>query len=498
MATISENITRLVNYAISRELIGEEDRAYAVNMLLERLRLTAYESSAVAEAPLEEILREITDYAAEHGLLPENTVTYRDLFDTSVMGLLTPRPSEVIRRFRELYRESPENATDYFYRLSRDCDYIRTYRVSRDMRWSVPSIYGDIDIAINLSKPEKDPIAIAAAKRMPQSGYPRCLLCHENEGYAGHAGHPARQNLRQIPFRMAGTDWYLQYSPYVYYNEHCIALCSEHVPMKIDRSSFEKLLNFVEQFPHYFIGSNADLPIVGGSILAHDHMQGGRYSFAMERAAVEKPLTFRNFPDVEAGIVRWPLSVIRLRGRDKERLVALADRILCCWRGYTDASAFIYAETDGEAHNTITPIARRKGELFELDLVLRNNITTAEHPLGVYHPHAQYHNIKKENIGLIEVMGLAVLPARLQGEMEEMADAILSGRDFAEIPSIRKHRDWYHAFRDRYTFTAENVRSILKNEIGATFTHVLEDAGVYKCTPEGREAFLRFTEAVNR
>jgi len=497
MATISENITRLVNYAVARGLVEELDRAYATNRLLEHFGLTDYAATPVEKAPLEEILRELCDYAAENGLIPENTVTYRDLFDTSVMGLLTPRPSEVIRRFSELYKESPEKATDYFYRLSRDCDYIRTYRVAKDMRWSVPSPYGDIDIAINLSKPEKDPKAIAAAKLMPQSGYPKCLLCHENEGYAGSVRHPARQNLRQIPFTMAGTEWYLQYSPYVYYNEHCIALSGAHVPMKIDRSSFEKLLNFVEQFPHYFIGSNADLPIVGGSILAHDHMQGGRYSFAMERAPIEIPLTFNGFADVEAGIVRWPLSVIRLRGKEKERLVALADRILIAWRGYTDEAAFIYAETDGEPHNTITPIARRKGNLFELDLVLRNNITTEEHPLGVYHPHAEYHNIKKENIGLIEVMGLAVLPARLQAETEEMAEAILAGRDFAESETLAKHKDWFLAFRDNYTFTPETVRNILKLEIGKTFTHVLEDAGVYKCTEEGRAAFLRFVASLN-
>ena len=497
MATITENITRLVNYATARGLIEEADRAYSTNRLLEYLGIADYEASAVENAPLEEILREICDYAAEKGLIPENTVTYRDLFDTAVMGLLTPRPSEVIRRFTELYAESPEKATDYFYRLSRDCDYIRTYRVAKDMRWSVPSPYGDIDIAINLSKPEKDPKAIAAAKAMPQSGYPKCLLCHENVGYAGSVRHPARQNLRQIPFKMAGTDWYLQYSPYVYYNEHCIALSGAHVPMKIDRSSFEKLLNFVEQFPHYFIGSNADLPIVGGSILAHDHMQGGRYSFAMERAPIEIPLNFNGFSDIEAGIVRWPLSVIRLRGRVKERLVELADRILVAWRGYTDEAAFIFAETDGEPHNTITPIARRKGELFELDLVLRNNITTEEHPLGVYHPHAEYHNIKKENIGLIEVMGLAVLPARLQAETEEMAEAILAGRDFAEIPSLEKHKEWFLAFRDNYTFTPETVRNILKLEIGKTFTHVLEDAGVYKCTEDGRAAFCRFAETLN-
>ena len=497
MENICTRITQLVNYAVKNGLIEETDRAWAVNCLLDRLGLSSYEPTECPDAPIEDILGEICDYAAEAGLIEENSIAYRDLFDTAVMGILTPRPSEVISRFYTLYKESPEAATDYFYHLCLASDYIRTYRVKKDMKWTVPSAYGDIDITVNLSKPEKDPKAIAAAKLLPQSGYPKCLLCHENEGFAGSLRHPARENLRQIPFKMAGADWYLQYSPYVYYNEHCIALSGEHTPMKIDRSSFEKLLGFVEQFPHYFIGSNADLPIVGGSILSHDHMQGGRYTFAMARAPYEKKLTFRDFPDVEAGIVRWPMSVIRLSGTDKARLVALADKILVAWRAYTDESAFVFAETDGEPHNTVTPIARMREGRFELDLVLRNNITTAEHPLGVYHPHAEYHNVKKENIGLIEVMGLAVLPARLKGEIEEMAKAILAGTDFATVPAIEKHKAWFEAFRANYTFTEENVRDILKKEIGVTFTHVLEDAGVYKCTEEGREAFLRFADFVN-
>ena len=493
MTDIEKSIRRLVDYAVKTALIEECDRAYATNALLAALGLTSYEDGEVAQAPLEDILRDICDYAAEHGLIEENSVVYRDLFDTKLMGLLTPRPSEVISRFHTLYAECPEKATDYFYALSRNCDYIRTYRVARDLKWTVPSEYGEIDITINLSKPEKDPKAIAAAKLLPQSGYPKCLLCHENEGYAGSVRHPARQNLRLIPFEMAGDAWYLQYSPYVYYNEHCIALSASHTPMKIDRSSFAKLLGFVAQFPHYFIGSNADLPIVGGSILAHDHMQGGRYTFAMAKAPIERKLVFSGFEDIDAGIVRWPMSVIRLAGTDRDRMVELADRILVAWRGYTDEAAYIYAETDGEPHNTITPIARVRDGRFELDLVLRNNITTAEHPLGLYHPHAEYHNIKKENIGLIEVMGLAVLPSRLKAEIEEMAAAILSGTDFAEIPAIEKHKEWFNAFAGNYTFTEENVRDILQKEIGVTFTHVLEDAGVYKCTEEGRGAFLRFT-----
>ncbi len=498
MERINYTIRQLVDYAVSHALIEEGDRAYATNCLLAALHLSEYEDTVAEPAELEAILKDLCDYAVAHGLLEEDSVAYRDLFDTALMGLLTPRPSEVVRTFRTLYAESPEKATDYFYQLSRDCDYIRTYRVNKDLKWTAPSQYGDIDITVNLSKPEKDPKAIAAAKLLPQSGYPKCLLCHENEGYAGTLRHPARQNLRTIPFSMGGADWYLQYSPYVYYNEHCIAFSASHTPMKIDRGSFEKLLGFVQQFPHYFIGSNADLPIVGGSILSHDHMQGGRYTFAMARAPFEKMLAFDGFSDIEAGIVHWPMSVIRLRGVDKARMVALADKILTAWRAYTDAAAFVYAETDGEPHNTITPIARMRDGKLELDLVLRNNITTKEHPLGLYHPHAAYHNIKKENIGLIEVMGLAVLPARLKDEIEAMADAILAGRDFAADPKIEKHAAWFAAFRDRYTFTPANVRDILKQEIGTTFTHVLEDAGVYKCTHEGRAAFCRFVAAVNQ
>ncbi len=496
MQNINQTITGLVNYALRCGLIEEADRAYAVNLLLEKLHLTDYEPVECPDTPLADILCAINDYAVEIGLI-EDGVTERDLFDTSVMGLFTPRPSEVIKRFYELYDGDPEKATDYFYNLCRDSDYIRTYRVAKDMKWTAPSEYGEIDITVNLSKPEKDPKAIAAAKLLPQSGYPKCLLCHENEGYAGTLRHPARQNLRQIPFTMAGAEWYLQYSPYVYYNEHCIALCGEHVPMKIDRSSFAKLLDFVDKFPHYFIGSNADLPIVGGSILTHDHMQGGHYTFAMARAEIAEKLSFAGYADIEAGIVAWPMSVIRLRGTDKARMVELADKILLAWRGYTDEAAFIYAETDGEPHNTVTPIARQANGKFELDLVLRNNITTEEHPLGVYHPHAEYHNIKKENIGLIEVMGLAVLPSRLKGEIEDMANAILAGTDFATVPSIEKHKAWYKAFAENYTFTPDNVRDILKKEIGITFTRVLEDAGVYKLTPDGRAAFRRFVACVN-
>ena len=495
---IDSAVLALVDYAVASALIKEYDRAYAQGRIMELLELDDLDADAKYEQkPLEEILGELLDYAYEKGIIESDGVVYRDLFDTKLMGALMARPSEVIEEFYRLYKTSPKMATDYFYKLSVDSNYIRQDRIKRDMKWTVESEFGEIDITVNLSKPEKDPKAIAAAKLLPQSGYPKCLLCHENEGYAGNLSKPARQNLRQIPFDMAGAAWFLQYSPYVYYNEHCIALSGEHTPMKIDRSSFEKLLGFVSCFPHYFIGSNADLPIVGGSILSHDHMQGGNYTFAMQRAKIDTPLYFTGFSDIKAGIVEWPMSVIRLMGNDKARLVELADKILVKWRAYTDKSAFIYAETDGTPHNTITPIAYKRGEDFVLDLVLRNNITTSEHPLGVYHPHTEHHNIKKENIGLIEVMGLAVLPARLKDEIALIKDAILTGKDLAENEATAKHKEWVDAFIANYTFTEENAEQILKTEIGKTFVRVLLDAGVYKRTPEGKDAFMRFICAVN-
>ena len=494
--TVNAAICALADYAEERGLITDCDKAYAINNLLDILRLSDFEKEEHENAPLTEILGTLLDFAEKSGIIEADSATARDLFDTKLMGALCPRPSEVINKFYTLYKDSPKAATDYFYRLSCDSDYIRTARVSRDVKWRVPSEFGEIDISINLSKPEKDPKAIAAAKLLPQTGYPKCALCHENEGFAGDLQRPARQTLRQIPFDMSGTKWYLQYSPYVYYNEHCIALSSLHTPMKIDRSTFEKLLSFVTDFPHYFIGSNADLPIVGGSILSHDHMQGGRYTFAMERAQIKKEISFAGFEDINAGIVNWPMSVIRLTAKCKERLVLLADKILAAWRSYTDADAFVFAKTDDGEHNTITPIARRRGELYELDLVLRNNITTDEHPLGVYHPHAEHHNIKKENIGLIEVMGLAVLPARLKSEITAMKAAILSGAPFRADPVLDKHADWFLSFKDNYTFTEENTEDILKAQIGKTFVRVLSDAGVYKCTADGEEAFLRFVYSV--
>ena len=489
-------IKDLVGYAVRTGLIEESDRTWAANALLEAMRLDSWEEPQEAqERPLEDILRELLDDAAARGLIHDD-VTSRDLFDTELMGRLTPRPSQVIQDFFRRYQASPREATDWLYQFSQDTDYIRRYRIARDVKWQAATAYGELDITINLSKPEKDPRAIAAAKAAPQSGYPKCLLCKENEGYAGRLNHPARQNHRVIPVTINGEDWFLQYSPYVYYNEHCIVFNGRHTPMKIEKATFRKLLDFVKQFPHYFVGSNADLPIVGGSILSHDHFQGGCYTFAMERAPIEQTVAFRDFPDVEAGIVKWPMSVIRLRCADDRRLVELADRILAAWRGYTDEAAFIFAETDGEMHNTITPIARMRDGKYQLDLVLRNNITTEEYPLGVYHPHQELHHIKKENIGLIEVMGLAVLPARLKDELHGVAQALVRGDDLRQDETLRKHADWADDLKTRYAFTADNAEELLRREVGAVFAAVLEHAGVYKCTPEGREAFLRFIHSV--
>ncbi len=485
----------LLEYAVRVGLANPLDRVFFTNRLMGALGVSAFEPDRepISDRPLEDILSELCDYAVANGVIPDNGITGRDLFDTELMGILTPPPSTVIAEFEKRYAVSPVEATDYYYALSCHSDYIRTYRVKKDRKWLYTGKFGTLDITINLSKPEKDPKAIAAAKKQKQSGYPKCAICRENEGYSGSLTQAARQSHRIIPITMAGQPWYLQYSPYVYYNEHCIALSAAHVPMKIDRSTFVKLLDFVTIFPHYFLGSNADLPIVGGSILTHDHMQGGHYTFAMERADVEIPLTFADFSDIRAGILNWPMSVIRITGACKERLIELADRILTAWRGYSDPSVGILAETDGEPHNTITPIARRRGDDYELDLVLRNNLTTEEHPLGVFHPHADKHNIKKENIGLIEVMGLAVLPARLKSEMEQLAVCLAEGRDPADSETLAKHKAWVDSFASKYDFQKENVTTILEQEIGRTFEGVLEDAGVYKCTPEGREAFLRFT-----
>ena len=493
---IETYIDSLVSYAMNKGLAMPEDHMVLTNRILEIMGMDAYEPCDEPQIEdLEEILKNLLDYACQNGVCEDNIVS-RDLFDTKLMGALTPMPREVIAIFNILYEQSPEAATDWYYQFSCDTDYIRRYRIAKDMRWKYDSDYGQIDITINLSKPEKDPKAIAAAKNAPQSSYPKCQLCTENEGYAGRMNHPARQNHRIIPITVADSPWCLQYSPYVYYNEHCIVFNSQHIPMKIDRSAFKKLLDFVTLFPHYFVGSNADLPIVGGSILSHEHFQGGHYTFAMETAPVEKAIAFNGYEDITAGIVKWPMSVIRLRGADPDRLVDLADKILIAWRGYTDEAALILAETDGEPHNTITPIARRRGEDYELDLVLRNNLTTEEHPLGVYHPHADKHNIKKENIGLIEVMGLAVLPSRLKKELYDLADAIVANAPLTG--ELEKHIPWVEGIKSRRAFTKDNALDILLEETGKVFAAVLEDAGVYKCNDEGRAAFLRFVNYVNQ
>ena len=490
-----ENIRHLVDYGIRTGLTPECERIYTTNLLLDLFHEDNYEEPeavAYGSPDLETILANLLNIAVERGIIEDNVV-YRDLFDTKLMNCLLPRPAQVQAAFWEKYAISPEKATDYYYKFSQDSDYIRRYRVAKDLKWKVDSPYGEIDITINLSKPEKDPKAIAAARNAAASSYPKCQLCMENEGYAGRVNHPARENHRIIPITINQSNWGFQYSPYVYYNEHCIVFNGEHVPMKIDRAAFTKLFDFIKLFPHYFLGSNADLPIVGGSILSHDHFQGGHYTFAMAKAKIELPVTIPGYEDVEAGIVKWPLSVLRIRSKDTSRLIDLAEHVLNCWRSYTDEDAFIYAETNGEPHNTITPIARKNGDTYELDLTLRNNITTDEHPLGVYHPHAQYHHIKKENIGLIEVMGLAVLPSRLKEELELLADYIVNDKDIRSNKKIEKHADWVEEFLPAYdNITEENVMEILQKEVGNVFTHVLEDAGVYKCTEQGRADFLKF------
>lgn len=497
---INEAIKKLVQYGLNTGLIGEEDRFYAVNQILNVMNMDEIEEPEedFENISLEAVLKELLDYACGTGLIEENSVTYRDLFDTKLMNCLMPRPSEVERQFWGLYNhQSSRAATDYFYKLSQDSDYIRRYRIKKDMRWVTSTKYGDLDITVNLSKPEKDPKAIAAAKLAKQSGYPKCLLCMENEGYAGRTNHPARNNHRIIRLKINESQWGFQYSPYVYYNEHCIVFNGQHIPMKIERETFVKLFDFVKQFPHYFLGSNADLPIVGGSILSHDHFQGGNYPFAMEKAPMETCFHIEGFEGVEAGIVKWPMAVLRTRSKNPDELIELGTKILHAWRGYTDEDAFIFAETDGEPHNTITPIARMREGVYELDLVLRNNITTEEFPLGVYHPHQELHHIKKENIGLIEVMGLAVLPSRLKTELNLLADYIVEGKNVRENELLKKHGDWVETFLPNYEkITRENIEDILKKEVGLVFERVLEDAGVYKCNEAGRKGFNRFLSSV--
>ena len=494
---LSESIAKLVQYGITTGLTPECERNYTTNLLLDVFHEDDYEKPDNIEEPvnLEETLDELLDEAVKRGLI-EDSIVYRDLFDTRLMNCLMPRPGQVQKEFWDKYKESPKEATDYFYKLSQDSNYIRRYRVEKDQKWKVDSPYGEIDITINLSKPEKDPKAIAAARNVKSGSYPKCLLCPENEGYAGRVNHPARQNHRIIPITLCGEKYNLQYSPYVYYNEHCIIFNDKHIPMKIDKAVFAKLLDFVRQFPHYTAGSNADLPIVGGSILSHDHFQGGGYEFAMAKAPYETEFSLKQFPDVHAGIVKWPMSVIRLQGEITESIVKAADHILMLWRRYTDEKAFIFSETNGVPHNTITPIARKKGNLFELDMVLRNNITTEEFPMGVYHPHPEYHHIKKENIGLIEVMGLAVLPARLKKEMAELEHRILNKENLWESDLTKSHAEWAEKWMPNYEITDDNIHAIVQKEIGFVFAKVLECAGVYKRTPEGQAAFKKFLECI--
>ena len=492
---INTAVKSLVRYAIDNEMIEKWDEIWAINTVCQALNMDSFEDCEAENAELEDILASILDYAVENGLC-EDSVVYRDLFDTKIMGLLTPKPSEVISKFQFLYIRDKKSATDYYYKLCQDSDYIRRYRIKNDLKWITKTEYGDIDITINLSKPEKDPKAIAAALKMKATSYPKCLLCKENEGYMGRINHPARQNHRIIPMTLGGENFFMQYSPYVYYNEHCIVFNAEHTPMKIDKSAFAKLLDFVEKFPHYFVGSNADLPIVGGSILTHEHFQGGNYEFAMAKAPIETKVTFSGFEDVQAGIVKWPMSVIRIKGTDKARLVELADKVLTTWRGYTDKDSFIYAETEGTPHNTITPIARMRNGQFELDLVLRNNITTEDCPLGYYHPHPEYHHIKKENIGLIEVMGLAVLPSRLKNEMAVLGKAMVNGEDISANETIASHKEWAEMIMQKYNINEDNIDDILKKEIGIVFTSILGQCGVYSRDEEGKAGFLRFIESV--
>lgn len=499
---IEESIQKLIAYGLKTGLISKQDEIYATNKILEVLHLQNYETDSVfvceePEINLEKTLNEILDFAYDTGVINDNGIAERDLLDTRLMDCLMPRPSEVIQKFYSLYEKSPEAATDYFYRLSQDSNYIRRYRIEKDKKWVTETPYGQLDITINLSKPEKDPRAIAAARNAQAGGYPKCLLCMENVGYAGHLNHPARQNHRVIPITIGGTQWGFQYSPYVYYNEHCIIFNGVHTPMKIDRDTFVKFFDFLKQFPHYNVGSNADLPIVGGSILSHDHFQGGKYEFPMARAGYLKKCTLKGYEDVECGILNWPLSVLRIRSTDADRLIELGDHILQSWRGYTDEDAFIYAETEGEMHNTITPIARKVGDTYELDLALRNNITTEEHPLGVYHPHENLHHIKKENIGLIEAMGLAILPARLKEELRILADYLVEGKPVREQEQIAKHADWATDFSVKYSsFTRENIDEILQREVGLVFMQVLEDAGVYKLDENGMKNFLKFVSSL--
>ncbi len=494
--SVFADINALVSYAEERGLISPLDKTYIRNRLIDVLKISGFKNEESSKKSLEEILTSLCEYAADKEIIERSTTEF-DLFDTRIMGELTQRPGEVISRFCELYLESPERATQWYYNFSQDTDYIRRYRIARDMNWKVKTEYGELDITINLAKPEKDPHTIAKAKEIGQAVYPRCALCAESEGYAGRTDFPARQNHRIIPIEICGEYWGLQYSPYVYYNEHCIVFNRTHVPMKIDKEIFSKLVSFIDLFPHYFIGSNADLPIVGGSILSHEHFQGGRYTFAMERAPIEKEYTIKGYEDITVGRVKWPMSVIRICGKDKARVCSLAERILATWLEYTDENAYIFAYTDNTPHNTITPIARRRGEVYELDLVLRNNITTEEHPLGRYHPHEELHHIKRENIGLIEAMGLAVLPSRLKEELHLLCEYAENGSSFFECEQIKKHAIWA-ARVIKNKKPDESFEDLFKREIGKAFEECLKCAGVFARDNKGNAAFDRFIKEVQQ
>ncbi|MGB9781253.1 UDP-glucose--hexose-1-phosphate uridylyltransferase [Caldanaerobacter sp.] len=503
------HIERLLNFALKKGLIEELDVIPSRNALMDLFKIEKPYEGEVPEEELDTpspILNKLLDYAAEVGLI-ENTVTYRDLMDARIMGLLMPRESEVVRKFNEIAsKDGIEKATEYFYELSKASNYIRMDRTSQNLYWRTPTEYGALEITINLSKPEKDPKEIEKAKKIPQSGYPKCLLCIENVGFAGNLNHPARQNLRIIPVKVAGEQWYFQYSPYVYYNEHCILIHEEHIPMKISEKTFVRLFDFIEQFPHYFMGSNADLPIVGGSILVHEHFQGGRHTFPMEEAPIEEYFIHPKYKEVKAGILKWPMSVIRISSKDREKLTKLSSHILNVWKGYSDESVDVlaYSEKDGKIvpHNTITPIARfnKEGE-YEIDLVLRNNRTTDKYPCGIFHPHEELHHIKKENIGLIEVMGLAVLPGRLKFELEGIRK-ILTGKEklnkdmYNENHPLYKHLHWIEELIVKYGThcTEEEAENYIKQEVGNKFLKVLLDAGVFKRDEKGKKAFEKFME----
>ncbi|WP_226581275.1 UDP-glucose--hexose-1-phosphate uridylyltransferase [Halobacillus litoralis] len=500
---IYQDIERLIQYGLQKEMISVWDIDYVRNRLFHLFQLEGEKTEISKEEESFEtpvnILESMLDYAVDQGLIEENTTTERDLFDPKIMNCLVPRPSEVIRDFYHAFeKKGPEAATKEFYQLSKDAHYIRTDRIAKNKHWYSETEYGDLEITINLSKPEKDPKAIAAAKAQKDTKYPDCLLCKENVGYAGRLDHPARDNHRIIPVDLEGEHWFLQYSPYVYYNEHAIILSREHRPMEITKEGFDRLLDFTDQLPHYFVGSNADLPIVGGSILSHDHFQGGQHDFPMAKAPVDQEFSIPHFKDVQAGIVRWPMSVLRLRGTDRKRVSELGEKILTTWRSYTDETVDVYAETAGEPHNTVTPIARYRDGQFELDLVLRNNRTSEQYPMGIFHPHEEVHHIKKENIGLIEVMGLAVLPGRLIEEMEQLTTYIMKDQlddKGVEDEKTSKHIPW--AKQVNWDVSSENaVWEQMQKEIGKRFSTVLEHAGVFKRNEEGQEAFRRFIDQV--